>query len=91
VIREYVFPRPDLNGLFHVSSDPISKLDLLRLVANVYGKQIEIKPDDSVRIDRSLDSARFRTITGYVPGDWPALVAAMHAHRPAAAGGALVR
>jgi dTDP-4-dehydrorhamnose reductase len=91
VIREYVFPRPDLSGLYHVSSDPISKLDLLRIVAKVYCKQIEIQPDDSVRIDRSLDSARFRTGTGYVPAAWPALVAAMHTHRPGAAGRPLVR
>ena len=91
VIREHVFPRSDLSGLYHVSSDPISKFDLLRIVAKVYGKQIEIKPDDTVRIDRSLDSARFRSATGYVPPAWPALVAAMHAHRPAAADRSLVR
>jgi dTDP-4-dehydrorhamnose reductase len=84
VMREYVFPRSDLSGLYHVSSDPISKLDLLRIIAKVYDKQIEIKPDDTVRIDRSLDSTRFRTATGYVPPTWPALVAAMYAHRPAA-------
>jgi len=91
VIQEHVFLRSDLSGLYHVSSDPISKLELLRIVAKVYGKQIEIKPDDTVRIDRSLDSARFRTATGYVPAAWPALVAAMHAHRPATPDRSLVR
>ncbi len=91
VILEYVLPRSDLNGLYHVSSDPISKLDLLRIIAKVYGKRIEIIPDDAVRIDRSLDSTRFRTATGYVPAAWPELVASMHAHRPTAPGHALVR
>jgi dTDP-4-dehydrorhamnose reductase len=90
VIRDYIFPRSDLRGLYHVSSDPISKLDLLRIVADTYDKQIEIKPDDTVRIDRSLDSTRFRTATGYVPAAWPTLVSAMHAHRATAPGHALV-
>ena len=91
VVRQHIFPRSDLRGLYHVSSDPISKLDLLRIIAQVYGKQIEIRPDDTVRIDRSLDSTRFRAATGYTPAAWPALVAAMHAHRPTAQGHVLVR
>jgi dTDP-4-dehydrorhamnose reductase len=81
VIRDVVLPRPDLNGLYHVSSKPISKLDLIRLVADVYGKTITINPDDAVRIDRSLDSARFTRATGYVAAEWPELVAQMHTHR----------
>ena len=91
VMRQYIFPRSDLSGLYHVSSDPISKLDLLRIIAQVYGKQIEIRADDTVRSDRSLDSTRFRAATGYVPAAWPALVAAMHASHPTARGHVLVR
>lgn len=79
VIRDRVLPRPDLRGLYHVSADPISKHDLLELVAEVWGKTIEIVPDDRLRIDRSLDSARFRAATGYTPPSWPEMVAAMKA------------
>ena len=79
VIRDYVIPHPDLQGLYHVSAEPISKHDLLRLVADVYGKNIQIAPDDKVVIDRSLDSKRFRARTGYVPPSWPELVRSMHA------------
>lgn len=86
IIRDHVIPRPELSGLYHVSSDPISKLDLLKIVAKVYGKQTQINPDDAVRIDRSLDSTRFRKATGYVPPSWPDLVAAMHASRPTVTG-----
>lgn len=84
VIRDFVMPRPDLHGLYHVSSDPIDKYALLRLVAEVYDKTIEIAPDDSVVIDRSLDSSRFRAATGYAPPSWPALIATMHSFRPSA-------
>lgn len=81
VIMDFVIPSPDLHGLYHVSVDPIDKLSLLKLVAEVYGKNIDIVPDDRVCIDRSLDSSRFRAATGYVPLKWPDLIKYMHEHR----------
>ena len=79
IIRDHVIPRPDLRGLYHVSSEPIDKLSLLRLVANQYDRSTEIVPDDRVEIDRSLNSDRFRQATGYQPPAWPELVRRMHA------------
>jgi dTDP-4-dehydrorhamnose reductase len=78
VIREHVLPHPNLDGLYHVSVDPISKYDLLRLVADRYRKQIIITPDDGMTIDRSLDSSRFRDATGYAPPAWEELVTRMY-------------
>lgn len=78
VLRDFVLPRADMSGLYHVSAEPISKHDLLTLVAREYGKSIDIVPDDSVVIDRSLDSSRFRDHTSYVPPAWPQLVRDMH-------------
>lgn len=80
VIRDFVIPKPELHGVYHVSSQAISKYDLLRLVADQYGKEIEIVPDEALAIDRSLDSARFRDATGYVTPAWPELVRRMHAY-----------
>ncbi len=79
VIRDHVLPRPELRGLHHVSAAPIAKFDLLQLVAQAYGRTTVIVPDDRLVIDRSLDSTRFRQITGYAPPAWPELVRAMHA------------
>ncbi len=78
VMHDFVLPNPQLHGLYHVSATPISKYDLLRHVANVYGKTIDIAADGHVVLDRSLDSTRFRAATGYVPPPWPELVALMH-------------
>lgn len=78
LIRDQVIPHPELHGLYHVSADPISKFDLLALVAKIYGKAIEIKADDQLVIDRSLDSSRFRSATGFRQKSWPELVCAMH-------------
>lgn len=78
VIRDYVIPHPQLHGSYHVSADPINKFDLLKLVAEIYGKSINIQPDDNLVIDRSLDSTRFRKATGFQPKTWKELVKAMH-------------
>ena len=77
LIRDHVFPNPHLHGLYHVSADPINKYDLLRLVADAYGKTIDIEADESFVIDRSLDSSRFRSITGFQPKPWAELVKSM--------------
>ena len=77
VIRDFVLPQRGLRGLHHVSASPISKYELLQLVAQVYGRSHEITPDAGLVIDRSLDSTRFRQLTGYTPPAWPELVRAM--------------
>ena len=81
LVRDVVLPRPDLSGIYHVASAPISKYDLLSLVAKAYGKTIEILPDDKVRIDRSLNGTKFKEATGYVAPPWPSLIEAMHDYR----------
>lgn len=70
VMRDLVVPAPNLRGIYHVSVDPISKFDLLVLAAEVFGRDIRIDPDESIVIDRSLNSDRFRAATGYRPPAW---------------------
>jgi dTDP-4-dehydrorhamnose reductase len=81
VIRDFVIPNGKLSGLYHVAASPINKYELLGLIAKVYQKDIEIIRDDSFRIDRSLNSDRFRMATGYEPPAWPELIQLMHAYR----------
>lgn len=81
VMKNYVLPNPELHGLYHVSAEPIDKLSLLKLVAEVYGHKIQITPDEQLCIDRSLDSSRFRKAASYVPPTWPELVKMMHGQR----------
>jgi dTDP-4-dehydrorhamnose reductase len=78
MIRDIVLPRPDLSGVYHVATRPISKFDLLLLVAERYGKRIKLLADDRPAPDRSLVADRFERLTGYKPPDWPALVDAMY-------------
>ncbi len=79
-IIERMLHVPDAQcGLYQVSSDPISKYDLLNLIALAFGKTIRIEPDDDFVCDRSLDSTRFRRLFGYQPPSWPQMVAEMAA------------
>lgn len=80
IMAKFLVDDPGLTGLYHISAAPISKYDLLKLVAAEYGKKIDITPDDSFAVDRSLDSSVFRQITGFTPPSWPELIAAMHQH-----------
>jgi len=79
IIERLIVDHPGLSGVYHVSSEPISKFDLLRLINVHYNAGIEIVPDDSFRIDRSLDSDRFRAATGFTPENWETMVERMAA------------
>lgn len=78
IVRDIVLPNHDLSGIYHVAAAPIAKYDLLKLVAEVYGKDVVIEPDDRLVIDRSLNAGLFQAATGYVAPPWQELVARMH-------------
>ena len=81
LIRDIVIPHQELSGLYHISAKPISKFDLLKLIAEVYGKSIHIEPEEKLVIDRSLNSMRFQLATGYIAPEWPELIQLMHAYK----------
>ena len=79
ILADIIENQPNLSGLYHVSSDPINKDDLLRLLKKEYQIEIDIEPSEEVKIDRSLDSAKFRKITGFQPLSWAEMVKIMAA------------
>lgn len=82
LLSEVVLPRPELAGLFHVGSTPISKFDLLSLVAAEYGWAGVIVPETDFRCDRSLLAERLFDATGYRPPPWPEMIRQMSQGRP---------
>lgn len=78
IVRDIVIPNQALTGLYHVGASPIDKFSLLQMVANEYGKDIQIEPNDEVCIDRSLNSAKFADATGYMAPTWQELIRVMH-------------
>ena len=77
IVADVLERHPELSGLYHVSSDPISKHDLLGMIRDAFGARIKIDPDGEVRIDRSLDSSRFRMQTGFKPRPWVDMISEM--------------
>jgi dTDP-4-dehydrorhamnose reductase len=67
-----------LDGLWHVSGEPISKFDLLQIVNRVYQLDIDVAPDEAFLCDRRLDSTRFRKHTGWRPPSWEDMIAQMY-------------
>jgi dTDP-4-dehydrorhamnose reductase len=65
---------PDLEGAWHIAAEPIAKHDLLEAIRAALDLNVEIVPDGSVRIDRSLDASRFATATGWAAPPWQEMV-----------------
>ena len=74
VIEMLLVKFPDAQGLYHVSSAPISKYDLLSMIKNQLKLQINIKPDRTFTCDRSLDSTLFRKTFKYSPPSWEYMI-----------------
>jgi dTDP-4-dehydrorhamnose reductase len=64
-----------LEGLYHLGAEPIDKHRLLLILRDAFALDVEIEPDESVVIDRSLDSTNFRTATGWAAPTWGEMVA----------------
>ena len=65
---------PTVSGLYQVTSKTISKHDLLCLLREAYGLDIEIVPDETVVCHRSMLGNKFHQATGYVCPPWPELI-----------------
>ena len=77
IIMDYVIPNKNISGLYHVSSEPISKYDLLQLTKRAFKKDIKILPDTDFKCDRSIDSTIFRKAANYEPPSWDEMVEEM--------------
>ncbi len=80
IISNYVIPNKNLTGLYHVSSDAISKFDLLNILKEIYKKDININPFSDFVLDRSMNSDKFKIATGYVAPSWNQLIENMYNH-----------
>lgn len=79
ILQKYIISNEQLNGVWQVSSEPISKYDLLSLMKEFYRRDMRIDPDDAYACDRSLDCSRFKAATGFVPPSWREMIEEMAA------------
>ena len=74
IVEMLLVDYPQAQGLYNVSSNPISKFDLLMLIKNKMNLDIEITPDDNFHCDRSLDSSKFQKEFRYTPPSWKKMI-----------------
>jgi dTDP-4-dehydrorhamnose reductase len=74
-IEHLLLHDPALSGVWHLSSEPISKYDLLARLGKRLGRtDVTLEPDESVACDRSLDSSALASRTAYRVPDWDAML-----------------
>ncbi len=85
VIERVLATAPDLRGVWHVASQPISKYDLLTLLYDKVGRtDVELVPQDEPVSDRTLCAEAFQNAVGYLPAAWDGMLdelAALVRHR----------
>lgn len=74
LVARIILGFPELNGLYQVASEPISKYDLLGLLKDAYKVAVEIVPEDVTVSDRSLKGDKLRQAIGYRCPSWPELI-----------------
>jgi dTDP-4-dehydrorhamnose reductase len=78
IVANLLINYPKLDGVWHISSDPISKYALLQLVNEIFNLDIRIERDDQFKCDRRLDSSEFRAKTNFRPLSWEQMIQSMY-------------
>jgi len=73
-IEKTILEYPNIEGLWHISSDPITKYQLLNMMNQAFNLGITIEKDEHFVCDRSLNSQKFRDFTGYTPPTWDEMI-----------------
>ena len=74
IIADIITEHQNLSGVYHISSEPISKFKLLTLIKKAMKLNIEIEEHPDFHCDRSLDSTLYRKETGFTPPSWEKMV-----------------
>jgi dTDP-4-dehydrorhamnose reductase len=75
LIARIIKEQSELCGLYQVTSDKISKYDLLCLIRDAYEMDVDIGRDNKFFCDRSMIGEKFLKATGYRTPSWPELIA----------------
>lgn len=77
VLSRVITDHSELLGVYHVSSDPINKFNLLSLLNKYFQANVNIEPFEDCVIDRSLDSSVFRDTIDFSPPRWDQMIEQM--------------
>lgn len=77
-LDKFILKQSNLSGLYHLSTEPIDKYSLLKLVKSQYGLGITIEDYPDFVINRSLNCHQLKSVTGFTPPTWPELIKKMY-------------
>jgi len=79
LVGDLLEKHPALSGLYHVSSETVSKYELLLLMKEAYKLDVEIEPEAGFEMKRDLDGRRFEKAAGFSCPPWKVMMAEMAA------------
>ena len=77
-VNEIIKNYPDLNGIYNISSLPISKYDLITKINTYFSLNIEIESDSSYYSNKSLNSDRFFSETNFKKPNWDEMLSDLY-------------
>jgi len=78
IIKRYIFNKKLYNNILNVSSKPISKFELLKLIKITFNKDVRITKCTKIKLNRTLNSKKFKKITSYKCPSWKKMLNEMH-------------
>ena len=73
-LLDHIFKNNKIYGVYHLSSMPITKLKLLKIINKVYRSKKNIISSSSLKINRSLDASKLMDATKYQVPNWDVMI-----------------
>ena len=77
IIRKIIEELPGLSGRYQIAGPVITKYDLLCLLRDSFGMDVQIMPDEKFQCDRTLQSDRFFQATRIRVSSWQDMIAGL--------------
>ena len=74
IYKYYIEKTNNYNSILNVGGYKISKYNLLTIINKIFNKKIKVKKFSDFKIDRSLNSSKFKKLTGYKKVKWVKLI-----------------
>ena len=74
IFKYFIVKTKNYDMILNVGGNRISKYNLLRIISKIFKKNIKIIKYSNFKIDRSLNSSKFRNITKYKNQNWNILI-----------------
>ena len=77
ILIDCFIPKVEVKGLYNVGANKISKYDLLKIFSYHYNKKISVIKNETISIDRSLNSKKFKNFFNYQSKSWSNMLSEM--------------